>query len=119
MPIDAAWMNDNQDIIVRTYHGRWTPDDLNDSDETISAMVDTVNHRVDIIADMRNSTSFPPNVGGMFDSYHSKRHPRIGLVVVVGREINYELMALLAQRYPDFLRYYAFASSLEDAEQTI
>jgi hypothetical protein len=119
MPIDLAWKNEDHDIILRTYHGRWTEDDLNAAEANINAMIDSVGHRVDVITDIRNSNSFPPNVSGLFESYEARRHQRIALIVAVGREINLDLMLLLAEKYPDFPRHYAFAKSIDDAMEII
>jgi hypothetical protein len=119
MPIEVAWKDEAHDVVLRSYHGRWTEDDLNAAEVTINTMIESVGHRVDLITDIRGSNTFPPNLSGLFESYHTRRHPRIELIVAVGREINYDLMTLLAEKYPGFLRLYAFATSLEEAEQII
>src|SRR5689334_14752481 len=119
MPINVNWKDDRHDIIVKTYGGRWTPDELHASEVTLKAMIDSVNHRVDVIADMRITASYPSNTGSLFDQYIAQIHPRIGLIVVLGRELNLEMMRVLADKYSNFLRIYAFAKTPEEAEQTI
>ena len=119
MPIDVAWKDNQHTIILKSYSGRWTADELHASEATINAMINSVSHRVDVIADLRITAAYPSNTGKLFEHYFSNLHPRLALSVVVGRDINLDMMRLLADKYDGFARRYAFARSPEEAERII
>jgi hypothetical protein len=86
MIIDTEWDNDQKTVMRVTYHTDWTWDDLVHNLPTEKAFLDSVNHRVDVIADFRN-TELPPGAVSHLPRIANSppyTHANAGMVVMVG-----------------------------------
>ena len=119
MPILIEWDNEPEHIIVVTYSGHWTWDDLEAADKTIRQMVDHAGARTHLIIDVTKNIWFPPDIAEHSDRIVSELDPRLGMIVLVGREINKELMNLLATENDIITSRYSFVYDLETAERII
>ncbi len=90
--MQAGWYNDEHTIILQTYHGVMDWGDFAAMMQDMQAMLDSVDHPVDILADFRDLV-VPANVMAHFPeiaaapTYHHRNARRfviIGMSAVVG-----------------------------------
>jgi hypothetical protein len=84
MGITAVWDNDEKTIIRYIYDGSWTWDDFYTAFGQAYKMIDTVNHRVDIIVDVRMSSLLPQNALSRGRQLSTSTHTNQGRTIVVG-----------------------------------
>ena len=84
MAILTNWYNDDKTILRHVYEVAWTWSDLYLAIDEAYALVETVDHTVDIIIDMRLSSIIPSNVFNHGKHAIVKAHPRQGHMIVVG-----------------------------------
>lgn len=86
MNIRAAWDNEDNTILRYEFLKGWSWNDLYQAFEIGNSLLDSVEHRVDVIMDFTNASLFAPS-GAINQAQHvanNPRHPNIGLTVVVG-----------------------------------
>jgi hypothetical protein len=84
--IITEWDNEDKTIMHVTYQSGWTWDDLDGNLPLEEEMLDSVNHRVDVIADFRG-TQLPPGAISRLPKIAQSppyTHPNSGAVVMVG-----------------------------------
>ncbi len=84
--INTEWDNDEKTAMRVTYLEGWTWKDLQDNLPVEKDFLDSVNHRVDVIADFRG-TRLPPGAITQLPKIASSPpyvHPNSGLMVMVG-----------------------------------
>ncbi|MFN8374862.1 MAG: hypothetical protein U0694_18525 [Anaerolineae bacterium] len=84
MPVNVKWYDEQQRVIWYAYEGRWTWDEFYQTFEQGNQMIESVEHNVDTIIDLRRSSLLPSNVMSRGNFMGSKLHPRHGKTVVVG-----------------------------------
>lgn len=120
MPIYVDWSDTSDNILMISYLGRWTWDEFYDADRRMRQMIDTiVDGRAHLILDVSKNVYFPPDIAENADVVLSTLDPRLDVIVLVGREINRELMSLLAQDYDVINSRYHFAYDIESAQAII
>ncbi len=87
MGIKVVWANDGHTIILEMFEPAWTWEEFIAVSDTEKAMMDTVDHPVDIIADARH-TVLPMgalvNMRRILETSASHNHPNGGMYVIVG-----------------------------------
>ena len=119
MPILVEWDNQSQNVILSSYSGRWTWDDFFSGDAAMRQMIDQAKGRAHLIIDVTHNVWFPPDIADHADRIVKELDPRLGMIVLVGREINRELMNLLATENDIITSRYGFTYDLETAERLI
>jgi hypothetical protein len=119
MNIAVIWDNDEKTIIRYIYEKNWTWADVNTALKDASALLDTVDHKVDIIMDFRQSTMMIP-MGALSHAKRAlsnPRHDNIHLTVLVGdafvlkmADVSLKLSQKLAGNWE-----LKFASTLDEA----
>ncbi|MFN8374861.1 MAG: hypothetical protein U0694_18520 [Anaerolineae bacterium] len=84
MSILTNWYNDEKTILYHTYEATWTWNDLYVAVDKAYALLESVDHTVDIIIDMRLSRIIPSNVFNHGKYTLVKTHPRRGYMIIVG-----------------------------------
>jgi len=89
MPISFKWDSEKKEIVRIEIVGDWTWQEYNDAVIQLIEMSNSVDHRVDFIADMRKSGRVP---AGEYSSQHLKRGSELrpenyGITVNVGADI--------------------------------
>ncbi len=82
----TTWDNDEHTIMLVTYQPGWTWDDLEANMMVEEAMLSSVEHKVDVIADFRD-TQLPPGAIGRLPKIAQSppyTHPNSGFMVMVG-----------------------------------
>ncbi len=122
MPISVEWDNEAKTIIRITYLGRWTWEENRQARQQTLEMVDRVDHIVHTIHDMRQSHGFPTDVITQVRKRLQKKHPRVGLIVVVGNKsfvhVLYDVFATIYDKLVRKRKFY-LVHSLEQAYQLI
>jgi len=105
MPIKTEWETDEKVVLLSIYEGHWDLDEFYAAVQDINNMMDSVDHEVNIILDMRNSKALPKGFIGAIRQTGKKRHPCLGTMVLVGGN-------LLLRTFNDmFLKLYPRPSS--------
>lgn len=125
MGIRVEWDNDEKTVIRYVYEERWTWEDFHYARSQVREWLDTVDHRVDVIVDVRNSRLVPNGVlaqGRMFASNAPIAHRNEGHTIVVGANSlmrsMFEMFGKVYSRLSDELEL-EFASSLEEAREKL
>ncbi|MBI1259133.1 MAG: hypothetical protein GC204_16815 [Chloroflexi bacterium] len=84
MPTQIDWENQEHTIIRMEFIGRWTWQEAYEGSKTGFAMVDSVDHVVNVIIDMRQSTALPLLSLTHARNMIARRHTRTGLTVFIG-----------------------------------
>jgi hypothetical protein len=119
MTVTARWDNDDRSIIFYQFSHDWTWDELLIAINRGRVLQDSVNHRVDMILDMRD-VAIPDDVENHQRRLAGIRHPNTGIrVVLMNGEPMTALFKTFTQTYKKIADSYELASSLEAAYQLI
>jgi hypothetical protein len=119
MSIIVDWYNDNHTEIVHTYIGDWTWDELFAALDQIMQLMDSVNHTVNVIINMRQSqrmpTMFAPSSLRKIAYAAPTHHRNSGLFVILGANAFIKgMFSIFSKLYPHVAERYQF---IEDEEQ--
>lgn len=84
MPIKVEWETDEKVVLLSIYEGTWDLDEFYAATHVINTMMDSVDHKVHLILDMRKSRGLPKGFIGAIRITGKKRHPCLGTMVLVG-----------------------------------
>ena len=84
MPIHITWENEERTIIRHAYEGKWTIQEYYELIRKNYEHIDSVNHTVDIINDLRNTSQLPGDMIPAIRYAIQNRHPNEGINVMVG-----------------------------------
>lgn len=120
MTIIPEWDNDEKTIIRISYPEQWSWEDHQAFRVIMAQMLDEVDHKVDIISDLRQTVTIPSGALRMVRQIYLQPNPKIGVTMVVG--INPMIRALYKSftlLYPPAKNVYMLADSLDDAYSKI
>ena len=118
MGITVQWDNSEQTIIRFIYTGAWSFGDLFDAMHDARTLMDTVDHTVHGIIDMRESKLMPNGALSLGRNVTMRKHPNQGRSVIIGAS---GFVRTLYDVYRKVYRTtfdesaYSFANSLEEA----
>lgn len=119
MNIDANWDNETKTIIRYQYRNGWNWDDYFAAIKAAADLLDTVDHKVDIIMDFHSANLLPQGaVTQVQRAFSHPRHPNIGLTIFVGANAFIRAIENLGRRLaPSAASKWdlTFAATLEDA----
>ncbi len=84
MAIETKWENDDKQVIVVTYTGRWELDEFYQTFEMCNQLMDSVDYPVNVIFDMSKSLALPNGFMGAIRSLSKKPHHNLGVMAIVG-----------------------------------
>jgi hypothetical protein len=84
MPVSTRWDNDQKNIMLWVFEGRWTWNDYYECRDDVNADIAAMTHTVHIIVDMRTSNTLPNSVITHGHSAVSQPPRNLGLTVIVG-----------------------------------
>lgn len=87
MAIKVAWGDDSKTLLVNVYEGRWTLDDFYLAVRQTNALLDSVDHNVNVILDVKNSGLFPKGMMSAVRMLQQKPHVNLGVMVLLGCNI--------------------------------
>jgi hypothetical protein len=122
MPVNIEWDNEAKTIIRMEYVGRWTWDELYAATAKSRVMLDEISHKADFIHDWLHSEGVPSNVLVHARNLIEKRHPHVGIVVLVwSNPLIKATWAAINKVYAGLMKRYIFwlASSIEEARDRL
>jgi hypothetical protein len=84
MTMIVEWDNDEKTILCLRYEAKWDWDDFNTAERAMHAMLSTVDHRVDLVFDVRSGSFPPPGAMSRFRDVTDNPHPNVRHLVFVG-----------------------------------
>lgn len=119
MPVDFAWDDDDQTIVRVVPVMPWNWNDFHKAMRRASFLLDTVQHEVDLIIDLRQSVKLPAGAFGHIRSLGAAIHPNnpdraviIGLDAAVAGQLG-------GDSYRDGTRRLRFVETDDDARSVI
>lgn len=119
--VSIDWHDEDKQILLVTYHrDGWQWNDFFIVLKQQYAFIDSVNHTVDVLVDVQNS-SWIPKGGSLLSGLRKieEQHPRQGLTIIVGAK---GLVASIARSMMKMLgenRRFHFVATMEEAHQLI
>jgi hypothetical protein len=83
MAVSVNWLDEKKEIVLYSFEGKWTWDDLYPVYKEAILMEKTTPHRVDVVLDMLRSTSVPANVLTHVKNFSDKQPDNLGLTIIV------------------------------------
>ena len=120
MGIAVTWDNPQRTVICFDFRDHWDWDDLYAASDQATAMLDTVNHTVHFIMDLRQANKIPGDLMAHAERIAGGHHPRRGKMIVVGaNRLLRTVGGGLRKLFPDATRNVVFARDLEEAYEII
>lgn len=123
MNIKTDWDNSEKTIIRYQFARGWSWNELHDAFEMGNAMIDMVDHHVNVIMDFSQASMFAPS-GALNQARHvteSPRHPNLGLTAVVGSSFISSIFHMITKIAGDAAKKWdiQFVNSLPKAYEAI
>lgn len=120
MPVSVQWYDEEQHIILYTFEGQWTWEELHGVLNEVSTMMGSVNHRVDAIIDLSSSRFVPSNalLKMRIESDQPSPNWGIGVFVQAGTFIN-ALLETFKRLNRTVSQRYFIANSIDEAIEMI
>jgi hypothetical protein len=83
MPITVRWDNDAKTVIYYTFDSAWTWDEFNTVYKDVYAMLDTIEHKVHAIVDLRTSRLLPRDTLTEMRRLTYEQHENGGITVFI------------------------------------
>ena len=120
MPITSIWDNNEKTVLRHVYDGSWTWNDFKANLLKSRAMLDGIQHKVDLIIDTRNGKLLPDGGVGSLHTLRGGNHPNLGKTVLVGSNLFISrLYGAFHRAYSDNEHALALAPSLEVGRRMI
>lgn len=123
MPIDVKWANDAQNIVHLTFERGWTWEDLKQAIQQADKLIDSVEHTVHLLIDIRNGgipNDFLGAAGDIFAQGEARANEGKRIVIGAGmfiRAAYRSLQAVYGAKLAD--RPFHFAANAEEAHEII
>src|SRR5690348_4176726 len=118
MPVQLDWENDAQTVVHMEFIGQWTWEEAYNGSRIGFEMLESVDHRVNVIIDMRRSTGLPVLALTHARNMIAKRHARTGMTVFLGaNELFLTLWRIFSSAYKQVAhsQEFAFARDMDEA----
>ena len=117
MPITCIWDNPEKSVLRHIYQGSWEWKDFYQSIAEADAMMDTVDHKVHVIVDVRKSKIMPSDTLTHIGHLRGRTaHANRGQTVLVGGNMFLQrLYTLFSKIYPEMVMRFLLVSSIEEA----
>lgn len=123
MQIDVKWATEARNIVHLTFERGWTWDDLKQAIQQADKLIDSVEHTVHLLIDIRNGgipTDFLAAAGDLFAQGEARANEGKRIVIGAGVLIKAayrSLQAVYGAKLAD--RPFHFAGSVQEAHQII
>ena len=84
MAIRVSWKDTNKSCILTRFYDPWTLQDFLEARKAWYRMIKTVDHKVPILLDLRESVNPPSGILRQFSAIHRTPHPRQGHIFILG-----------------------------------
>lgn len=116
MNMSLSWDNEDKTVVYWLFEDAWTWQDFEEAQSRLHDMLHTVDHMVDVIADMRAAPSLPPDTFRHFKHAELIAQPNRRRVILVGGSLLVRAMATtFNQVFRNRPTRFELADSVEDA----
>lgn len=84
MKITVEWDNEQHTILRWVFQSRWSWDDYSTAQQESNEILAEIDHPVDVIGDLRNTSSLPSNALTAYRGFVAETAPNVDLIVLVG-----------------------------------
>ena len=74
MSVHIEWENEGRTAVLLSFVGRWTWGEFDDALNMLKALVDSVDHPIDLICDVHQMSILPPDVVSRFKTNYLKKY---------------------------------------------
>jgi hypothetical protein len=120
MAIRVEWDDPDQTALRYIYEGSWNWDEFQQAKKQARLLMDSVDHKVDVIIDVVQTGVLPNNILSRANSIPRERHPNEGIIIIVGANPLIRFLYDVARRiYAEVIDYrdYQMVASLEEARR--
>ncbi len=116
MPIEVAWGNDQKNLILIAFPAKWDLNDMHSMIDDVKQLLTTVQQRVNIIADFRQSPEVPASIVTALGRIERFMPLNLGIVVAVSAPPYLQVMlSALRNNAPGLLARTACVKHMERA----
>jgi hypothetical protein len=116
MSVSVEWGNEAQTVLYHHYEGAWNWDEFYIILEQAQTMMDSVDHDIDIIIDMRDSHLIPKGTLSHWRCLGDLQRPNTGMTMLVGTNtLVLALHELMVQVFPRMGENIVLVCTLEEA----
>lgn len=120
MSVHVEWDSEDKTAIVWSFLGRWTWGEVDDAGRNVAALLDQVNHTVDLILDVSHMSILPPDVITRVKSHYLEKPPKVARLILVGADANLRLFWDTFTELPYAAHYRAhYCETLAEARQFV
>lgn len=114
--VRVAWDNEEKTAILWRFSGRWTWEDYYAAKRDVIAMMESVEHKVDSIVDLRQTAFIPSGGLSQARALAMKPHPNEGITVMLSSSLFMKTtMSTLGRLYSHIATHYRMADDLDEA----
>lgn len=116
MSIKVTWYDERRDIILCTFHGKWTWKQIAQSTQQANALAAQVTTHPPMLYDIRTMAVVPDDFIAGLEENLTERNPAPRVVVL--SEDDAAIRAIfqrMQQRYPDLFDHYTLVTTLDAA----
>jgi len=93
MPITLQWDNDNQTVLRTIFWNHWTMEELNRQVNPFLMMLNSVDHIVDVLVDLRSGSYMPKEISvPLFRQAIDQLPQNVGIIVFVNDDATHQRM---------------------------
>ena len=120
MSVHVQWDSEDQTTILWSFVGRWTWGEYEDALGVATAMMDSVDHQIDYIFDVRHMSILPPDLVTRVKAKYLNQPEKIRYFIAVGFDRDLQLVWDTFTDLPYARHLKAeYADSLEDARDML
>jgi len=93
MPITVNWNDRSKAFIESRFQDPWSLEDFIEARKAWYRMIKSVDHRVPILLDLRDSHETPKGALRQFSAIHRSPHPHQGHIYILGLNPTYERLS--------------------------
>jgi hypothetical protein len=115
MPFTLQWLNEDEDILVVKYTGRWTWEEVGEVDVLSRQLYAAANGRVDAICDLTSSAWVPARYVENVNKLNEVAYPNLHLSVFIAGRLMHDLIRTYNDQFQEFPYGIAFADNMAQA----
>jgi hypothetical protein len=120
MPIRVAWDKADKTIVRLVFNGDWTWADLDRASDEAAALIDTVDHKVAVLLDVRRARQIPGDFMNHAGRIADGHNPKRGILVVVGASMLMQTVGgALFKLFPEATKDVMMAGTMDEAYAVI
>jgi hypothetical protein len=122
MSVNIMWDNDKHTAVRMEFIDRWTWDEVHRAMTQHTQMLNETSNTVAGIIDLTDGIGTPPLILTQMRGIMQKRHPRTGMIVLVGaNDVVITFWKIFLQAYGRLVREprYAYAKTVQEARAII